>query len=62
MLGDAGRSNCKRMMHPFNLGNGMQGNDGDAMLSGEFAAVLIERFVAQLAARLINFVENDCGC
>lgn len=39
----------------------MQCNDGDAMLSGEFAAVLIEHFVAQLAARFIDFVEDDCG-
>ena len=39
----------------------MQGNDGNAMLSGEFAAVLIERFVAQVAARFIDFVEDDCG-
>ena len=40
----------------------MQCKDGDAMFIGEFAAVLIERCVAQLAARFTDFLDNNCGC
>ena len=40
----------------------MQCKDGDAMLIGEFAAALIERGLAQLAARFIDFLDYDCGC